>query len=348
MLEKAITVPLFIERLLFNKDIVLKREQGAVNVLLLGIGGGDHDGANLADTIIFAHIDPTVGGKITLVSIPRDLWVPVLQNKVNTAYAFGEARKKGGGLTLAKATLSDILGQPIDYALRIDFPGFVKIVDEVGGLDINVDQNFDDYEYPILGKENALCGKTAEELKVFEATASPSLAEVPLSEFFPCRVEHLHFEKGMTHMDGALALKYVRSRHAQGSEGTDFARSRRQQKVLVALRDKVLSLGILFNPFKFIALSGTLGGSIDTDIKSSEFAAFVRLFQKVREGQIKTTVLDQGNEGEKRAGLLVHPPIAPEYQNAWVLIPITGNGDFSEIKQYVACEITKDNCAIGR
>lgn len=342
-MDRLITVPRFVTSILLDKNIALKKEDGTVNVLLLGIAGGNHDGTNLTDTIIFAHIDQD-RNQAVLVSIPRDLWVPVLNSKINAAYEFGEEKKKGGGLTLAKATVADLLGQPINYAVRIDFSGFVKIVDQVGGLDIDVEREFDDYNYPIPEKEKDLCGRNDEETQVLLATISALPKQPPVGELFPCRVEHLHFNKGQQNMDGSTGLKYVRSRQAIGEEGTDFARSRRQQKVLVALKEKVLSLGILLNPFKLIQLSETLGKSIDTDIKTDEFDDFVKLAQKMQGAVVKSTALDQGDEQKKRAGLLINPPIS-QY-GAWVLAPRTG--DFTEIQDYVACVIKKDDCTVSQ
>ncbi len=330
--EKATTIPRFIWELVLNKEVELKKEAGAVNILLLGIAGGNHEGAMLTDTIIFAHLDPQTN-KVILVSIPRDVWVPLLQSKVNAAYEFGEQKKLGGGLTLAKAIISNILGQEVNYAFRVDFSGFVRAVDQLGGVDIDVERAFDDYNYPITGEENNLCGKSPEEVKT---------TIVELFEVFPCRVEPLHFDKGQTHMDGETALKYVRSRQAEGEEGTDFARSRRQQKLLVALRNKAFSLGILLNPVKLITLYQTLNKSIDTDIKTLEFDDFIKLARKMEGADVKTVVIDQGDEETDRAGLLVNPPVS-QY-GAWVLVP--KNGDFNEIQEYVRCEITTDNCPL--
>lgn len=346
-INRATTIPRFITSLIFNKEIELEKEekQGTINILLLGIAGGNHDGATLTDTIMFAHIDPQ-NNKAVLVSLPRDLWAPVLASKINTAYEFGQQKRKGGGLTLAKATVADMLNQPVHYTFRIDFSGFVHIVDQLGGFDIDVERAFDDYNYPIPQKEKDLCGKTEEELKLFESTASASPTIIPLSEVFSCRVEHIHFDKGIVRMDGETSLKFVRSRQALGEEGTDFARSRRQQKVLVALRDKVLSVGVLLNPFKLIQLSQTLGRSIDTDIKTEELDDMVKLAQRMKGAKVKSIVIDQGDEEKRRPGLLLHPWITEEYKNQWVLTPRVGNGNFSEIQDHVACELTNDVCPI--
>ncbi len=336
----------FLFQLVFNRGIDLKQTtDNRINLLILGIGGGSHDGPNLTDTIIFASLDPK-NNKVTLVSIPRDLWVPDLTGsvkKVNDAYADGESVRKGGGLIEAEAVMKEISGQNIDYGVRIDFSGFVKAVDIIGGLDINVDNTFDDYQYPIDGKEDDTCGHTQAEL---QAMASDS-ADQAITDF-PCRYKHIHFDKGLQHMDGETALEFVRSRHAsQPIEASDFARSKRQEKVITAFKNKVLSAQTLINPAKIISLYTVLQGSIDTDIQQSEFDDFVRLAEKMRNAKIQSVVIDQGDDTTGRPGLLLNPPLTSDYDYAWTLIPRTGNGNFSEIQQYIACEISKGNCSVS-
>ena len=319
-------------QLVFHKGIDLKKTQEQrINMLLLGIGGGTHDGPLLTDTIIFASIDQA-HKRVTLVSIPRDLWMPDLQAKINTAYAYGEAKEKGGGLTLTKAAVQKITGQAIDYGFRIDFGGFVKAVDMIGGLDVTVERTFDDPEYPLSGKEQDTCGFTGED---FEKRATD---EAQL-DAFPCRYEHLHFVKGDQHMDGETALKFVRSRHAIGPEGTDFARSKRQEKVIKAFKDKVFSLGTLFNPVKVVGLVNTLQDSIDTDIKEDEYDDFIKLAQKMKDAKIQSAVIDIGNEEEHTAGLLMNPPVNEDYKFQWVIIPRAGAQDYTEIQGYISCVI---------
>src|ERR1035437_716156 len=165
---KTASIYPFLFQLVFNRGVSLKQtSDNRINILLLGIGDLNHDGTNLTDTIMLASLDPK-NNKVTLVSIPRDLWFPDLTmnvKKINGAYAYGEAVKKGGGLSLAEAAIGKITGQPIDYGVRIDFSGFVKAVDIIGGLDINVDNTFDDYQYPIDGKETDTCGHSPEEMQ---------------------------------------------------------------------------------------------------------------------------------------------------------------------------------------
>ena len=326
-------------QLLFNREIQLKKADNNINILLLGTGGGKHEGPNLTDTIIFVTVNEE-SNKVTPISIPRDLWVPELSAKVNMAYAVGEDRRKGGGIVLVKAVIAKILNQQIDYVVRIDFDGFVKSVDVLGGIEVNVANSFEDFEYPIIGKENDPCDQKEEDLKML-ATASSQL------EAFPCRYDHFRFDKGIQLMNGETALRFVRSRHAKGKEGTDFARSKRQEQVIKAFKDKIFSLNFFLNPAKVIGFYNAMQESIDTNIKEEEFDDFVRLAQKLKNAQIQSTVLDYGDEKEKRPGLLVNPPISDEFNMQWVLIPRIGNGDFSEIQKYVECEIKVGNCPIA-
>lgn len=328
-------------QLLFNKNIELKKTTpDKINILLLGIGGGSHEGPNLTDTIILASLN-TKDPKVTLISLPRDIWSEDIQGKINRAYSDGEKARRGGGLPLAKSVVGKITGQNVDYGGVIDFSGFTKSVDLMGGLDIEVERSFDDYEYPIEGKEDDPCDNDTSELEKL-ATASSQL------EAFPCRYEHLHFDKGKNHMDGATALKFVRSRHAKGVEGSDFARSQRQEKVIKAFMDKVFSLQIIVNPAKVIGLYDTVKDSIDTDVNQNEFDDFIKLAQKLQKAKIQSVVIDYGDQRNKRGGLLTHPEISERYNYEWVLIPRTGNDNFSEIQEYIRCKLVRDECIVSQ
>lgn len=329
--------------LVFNKEIQLKEtKENRVNILLLGVGGGKHEGPDLTDTLIFQSIDPSTK-RVTLVSLPRDLWIPDIGAKINAAYTFGEEKQKGGGLPLTKAVVSKVLGQQIDYAVKIDFSGFEKAVDMMGGLDIDVANTFDDYAYPVTGLEIDPCG--FDEEKIASLSAEIATGSATESEAFPCRYEHLHFDSGSQHMNGETALKYVRSRHALGPEGSDFARSKRQERVISAFRDKMFSARTILNPGKVFRLIDVLEGSIEMDIKQGEYDDFVKLFKKMEGAKITSAIIDLG-EGE-RFGLLVNPPISDEYRKAWVLAPRFGNGNYKEIQEYVMCIIEGKNCVIN-
>lgn len=338
--------PIFFQVLL-NRNIELseinKSDPQRINILLLGIGGGNHEGPRLTDSIIVASIDIDES-KVNLISLPRDMWSFELDDRINSGYAKGEAKKDGGGLILAKSVVSGIIGQKINYGVVIDFNGFINAVDIVGGLDVNVDRTFDDYQYPVTGNENELCGHSEEEVESFTATNS---AETELVEFFPCRYEHLHFEAGTQHMDGETALKFVRSRHANGAEGTDFARSQRQEKIINAFMNKIFSLNFIANPTKVLGLYDTLQDSIDTDIQESEFDDFIKLAQKFRNSEIDSVVIDYGDREQRRGGLLTNPPISEKYSYKWTLVPRIGEDNFSEIHEYVKCRLEREECIVS-
>lgn len=329
----------------------LKVTNGRVNVLLLGIAGGTHDGPNLTDTIMVASYN-LKANQVYLMSIPRDLWLPSLQSKANSVYQIGLLQNNGLGLS--KTVMGNVLGIPVSYALRLDFRGFTSAVDTLGGLDILVDKTFDDYNYPIEGKENDLCGYEEKEIdftedqasklniepgkkKVFIAPdgsiATDSAQEDKGAKYFSCRYEHIRFDKGKTHMDGITALKFVRSRHGTNGEASDFARSKRQEKVIEEVKAKILSFETLTNPNRISELLTTFGRSIDTDISVKDALEFYKLSRKST--GTHSFVLDGSPRSglpNGRTSLLVTPP-REQYGGAYVLI--SQDDDFSTIQEYV-------------
>lgn len=336
----------------------LKSTGGRVNVLFLGIAGGKHDGANLTDTIMVASYD-LKGNEAHLISIPRDLWLPSLKSKANAAYQLG--LNQDNGLAMAKTVMGNIVGLPIHYAFRIDFRGFVQAVDAVGGIDVSVDNSFDDYNYPVEGKENDLCGYEEKEMdfsdedakklniekgkrKVFIAPdgsiATDSATEDKGAKYFTCRYEHISFKEGTMHLNGETALKFVRSRHGTNGEASDFARSARQEKVLQALRGKILSVETLTSASRISDLLKTLGQSVDTDISPKEAVEFYRLVKQMT--KTHTLVLDDSPKKgleENRKSLLVHPP-ASNYGGAYVLV--SQDDDFSTVQGYIRKVLLKE------
>lgn len=184
-----------------------------INILILGIDRRqDEEGPWRTDTMIVATLDPqtkTAG----LLTIPRDLYVPIPapgagENRINTANFYGDSSKyPGGGPALAKKTVEYNFAIPIHYYVLLDFGGFRRIIDALGGVDIDVAEAIDDTEYP------------TEDYGIM----------------------HLQIPAGRQHMDGDLALKYARSRKSTN----DFDRSRRQMQVILAARDKALQINAI-------------------------------------------------------------------------------------------------------
>lgn len=310
----------FFESLILNKESSLKSFQGRTNVLLLGIPGGNHDGSDLTDTMILLSTNIAVKDGI-MVSIPRDIWLDSLKEKINSAYHYGEEKRKGGGIVMAKAVAEEVVGQPVHYAWVIDFSGFQRLIDMIGGVDVNVENSFIDNEYPITGKENDPCGGDPE---------------------FKCRFEKLEFTKGKQHMDGARVLKFVRSRHAQGDEGTDFARGKRQQLVMEALKNKVMSPAFIkANLTKLPQLFSAFDDTTDTDMNLSEQILFLKSFVQWNDRIIRKLVLDDGDAEKGRKGFLVNPPLE-QSDGEWILLARTGN--FDEIHKFIQCQFENPAC----
>lgn len=328
----------FIFGVTIDRTIDLIKRDSSFNVLLMGKAGGTHDGPDLTDTIIFSRID-VEKNIVDLISLPRDLWVKSQERKINSVFANGQLNG-GKGIDDVRLVIEEITGQKVDYVIVVDFTGFEKFIDSLGGIDVEVETPFVDEEFPIAGKEDDTCGKPEEELELL-STASSQL------ESFPCRYKTISFKRGIEHMDGKRALEFVRSRHGTNSEGSDFARSKRQQKVIDGVRDKLFSLGVILNPVKVNELYNIVKDNIEMDIPVEKFDDFIKLAQKMQDVEIKSTVIDYGNEGDERYGLVINPAISEEYRFQWVLIPRVGNGDFSEIHEYINCIIEGNDCLVG-
>lgn len=311
--------PAFIIKLIFSSDSSLKKHDGRTNILLLGMAGGNHAGSDLTDTIIVASIDFSKQ-KIFLLSLPRDIWVPSMRDKINSAYHYGYERSgEDGGNILAKAAAEEVVGLPIHYIWRIDFDGFTKLVDLTGGVELEVEEGFVDGRYPIEGREDDLCDNDPE---------------------FLCRYETVRFEKGTQIMDGEQALKYVRSRNAEGTQGTDIARGRRQQQVIVALVKKATSFLSLLDIRKSKALVETAQKAVGTDMKINEMLFVAKAFLRAKgDGMVSIDLPIEDIEKEKQ-GILFHPPLW-QYDNRWVLIPQGEN--FTLLHDYIICRMEKDS-----
>lgn len=274
------------------KHLVLRREptlsgekDDRINFLVMGQGGPGHDGPYLTDTIIFASVKPSTG-QVAFSSIPRDLAVEVPGagvRKINYANAYGEMKKRDSGPKVAKDVFEETFDVEINYTVRIDFHAFEELIDEVGGVRVDVNRSFVDSEYP-----------------------GPNHTYQTIS-----------FAKGPQTMDGETALTYVRSRHGNNGEGSDYARSRRQQKVILALKEKMLSFQTLSNPIKIHGIIQSLSDNILTDMSFSDIISFLKLAKELDTSNIITLTLDDGPSGHLQSGTTSY--------GAFILKPKSGN-----------------------
>ncbi|MFW6082419.1 MAG: LCP family protein [Chloroflexota bacterium] len=236
-----------------------------VNVLVMGIDQRPgEEGAFRTDTMMVLTLDP-VSKTAGMLSIPRDLWVPIPGygvGRINTAHVLGQLNNHpGGGPALAVETVEANLGIPIHYHVRVDFNAFVEVIDRLGGIDITVAEEIDDPKYP-----------------------SHDPAD-------PYGYDPLHIEAGQHHFDGEMALKYARTRH---SSGGDFDRAERQQEVLKSVFAKVTRVDMLSTLLaQAPQMWSTFQGSVETDLTLDKIVALARLTNEIDEDNVRTGIIDE-------------------------------------------------------
>lgn len=281
---------------------------GRVNILLLGVGGPSHPGGDLTDTIVVFSVDP-VNGTASMLSLPRDLWVKMPVNyfgayqKINAAYSSGKYSYLGktdlastdpqaiqAGMNSIDEAVSSVLGVTINYHVLVNFEAFREAIDTVDGVTVDVKTQVYD---PTIAWEN---------------NNNPIIAGV-----------------GLQTMDGAQALNYARSRKTS----SDFARNERQRELLVALKDRVMTLGTLSDPTKIASLMDTLGNNVYTDLSAQAATRLFGIMSTIEDDAIASLSLTEPTQyvTTDRVG------------NISVVRPIAGFDTYSDIQDYVRSQL---------
>lgn len=258
---------------------------GRTNVLLLGVGGGQHDAPDLTDSIIVASYNHRTR-IASLLSIPRDLYVNMPGydgSRVNKIYENLKPRlgsKKA--LEVVRDAASKIANLDIHYYVKIDFSGFRDVIDTLGGIDIEVPKTIHDEAYP----DEKMQGYTL-----------------------------FHVDAGLQHMDGETALKYARSRHST----SDFDRSLRQQEIIKAIKAKATEAKLFSSPMKLKTLWDTFQENIETDLSLREMITFAGIAKDFDTSRMVTKGL-RDIEIVQEGGFL-YTPERELYGGAFVLLP---------------------------
>jgi LCP family protein required for cell wall assembly len=279
---------------------------GRVNILMIGKGGDGHEAPDLTDTLLLASIDP-VQNETALVSVPRDMYVENASGysmKINAIYSTAkQARLANGndsdsdiqsaedaGLKAIKDSVSEVLGVPVHYYIMVDFKAFEDAINTVGGITVDVKE------------------------PLYDETVAWLLGGNPLVA-----------DEGLQTMDGKRALLYARSR--KGSARGDFDRTGRQQEIIVALQNKVLSLGTFSNPFKVVDLLSTFGDRVRTDLNGlEEIKRLYEIMQQIPSDKIATV------------GLADPPNVLVATDNIGgqsVVVPTAGLYQYDEIHSFI-------------
>jgi LCP family protein required for cell wall assembly len=255
-LSSGLQLPLAGDPVLRPDSVPDWSQRERVNILLLGVDQRpDEEGPWRSDSMIVVTVDPrslTAGA----LSIPRDLYVEIPgygEQRINMAHFLGDAYDyPGGGPALTMKTIEYNLGMPVHYYIRINFQGFREVINYLGGITIDVEEEIWDYRYP-----DGQYGYTT-----------------------------IHIPAGTQLMDGRTALQYARTRHS----GTDFDRLRRQQQVLMAIRQKALRLDLI--P-KIPALANTMGQMVSTNLQLGEVMTLAQIASQIDAEDIRFGVIDE-------------------------------------------------------
>ncbi|MCA9309261.1 LCP family protein [Candidatus Saccharibacteria bacterium] len=286
-------------------------DEGRVNIVLAGTSEDDpgHDGATLTDSIMLASID-TKNNTAFTTSIPRDLWVEYgeqcsagYEGKINNAYQCGEANEFSepgypkGGMGLLSKVISETFDIPIHYYGKINYTAFRDAVDAVGGIEIKVESD--------------------DPRGIYDPNIQPK-------DGGPVRLKN-----GVQKLDGITALALARSRNVAGGYGLsrgDFDRTMYQRKMLIALKDKALSVGVLSNPSKIGSLLDAAGDNVDTNFNTSELRRLYDLSKKIKSNNISSIDLSDPEEGLLTTGM---------YNGQSIVRPSAGIKDYSELQTYL-------------
>lgn len=290
---------------------------GHTNILLVGVGGEGHDGENLTDTMIVASIDHDTN-TVSMISIPRDFYVENEEvgwgTRINSIYEYviDETNDPLYAMDQLRGEIENIFDIELHYYAKIDFTGFVDIVDAMDGITVDVDQAIFDDAYP-----------------------APDGADYLYEPFY--------LEAGTQELDGETALKYVRSRH----NTSDFDRARRQQQVITAIKDKAMSIGMLTSPGQIKDLYYAISSNFETDMELDEMLSLVDFAEDLTGDSILSAVIS--DDATAKGGFLYTPP--REENDPYYLIPYAGEMNFVELQLFAQLflyhpEVYAENVAI--
>jgi LCP family protein required for cell wall assembly len=229
-----------------------------VNILLMGIDRRPGEPfISRTDSMMVISVNPETES-VSILSIPRDLYVVIPgrgRDRINTAFVYGASgNNPAGGAALSMQTVEYNLGVHIDHYVLVDFSAVTNGINQLGGIDVYVPFNINDPTFPDMDYG-----------------------------FDP-----LYIPAGTQHMDGALALKYARTRH----QDSDFGRAQRQQQVVLAVRDKMLGMGIAQLVGKAPSFYQQVEQGIRTDMSLDELVQLGLVASEIPSENIHNAVID--------------------------------------------------------
>jgi len=279
-----------------------KLENSPINIIFLGIAGEGSRGSFLTDTIFVTSIIPSKR-QISIISIPRDLWVEIPNGstgtKINSLYSLennGKRFSKANSYELIKEKIENITGLPIDHIVILDLKGFEKLIDALGGIDIWLEKDIIDPN--LVNPHNP-------------------------SEIF-------HLSAGWRHLDGALMIKFIRTRYAPNG---DFYRTEHQQQIIAALKDKLTKLADIWNLMSWLKIWQSLSGHIITNLDFNTIWQLLPIVKDISSGQIQYLSITNSSPDK----LLITSSVYNDWAKGdiYILIPKKGFENYEEINNYI-------------
>ncbi len=287
-------------------------DQGRINILLAGNSADDvgHSGGDLTDSIMIMSID-TKNNQAFLMSVPRDLYVQIpgtsSHSKINYAYVAGKNNNfsqdgyPSGGMGELEDVISQDFGININYYALVNYSALRQAVDAVGGVDINI--------------------QSSDPRGLYD----PSID-------YATRGPLVKLTNGVHHLSGQQALDLARARgdsyRSYGFVASDFERTKNQRELLVALKTKAVTAGVLSNPAKLSSLSDAIGSNVKTDFTLSEVHRLYDIVKNINGPSIKSYSLNSANGKNLLASYTTL-----DGQSA--LIPATGVDDYTDIQSFL-------------
>ncbi len=270
-----------------DQELFLKRKN-RINAIFLGIPGQGNSAPDLTDTLMVMSID-NITGEGFLLSIPRDLLVKIpdsnYHTKINNLY-------QERGIQAIESTLSDITGLEFDYYTIISLSGVKNIIDQLGGIDIEVEEDIYDPAFP--GSDNSY--------------------------------QLFTLEKGIHHLNGETVLKYIRTRH---NPTGDFARMKRQQKVLISIKKQITSLSLIWDSKTVVKLFNTVKDHFQTNLSIDNIKEFWKSAKNIDLEKISFKILSP------ETGLVIPGHTILGGQRAYILKPKAGLNNYKQIQEYI-------------
>jgi LCP family protein required for cell wall assembly len=257
-----------------------------INILAMGSDNDGKGGNNLApltQTMIIVSIN-TQNNSVNIISIPRDSWVNIPGYGMGKIDEASDKLDGTAGLELAIQTVEADYNIKINHYAWVGLSGFIKIVDLLGGVNLDVQQPILDELYP---------------MDLSPSTTDPNSLNA---------AERIDIPAGPQHLDGTQALDYVRSRH--GNAEGDFARSARQQQLILALRKQV-NVDTLISQLPNMLSS--LSGSTKTDLTVTDIIGLLNIERNISTNNIHQYVLQSPDYGSNTVSSTGQDIVAPNF-----------------------------------